>query len=95
MFVLTLTYTADLSEIDAALHDHAEWLDQQFGDGVFVASGRQIPRRGAVILASGVTRSDVESRLSEDPFVERELAEYTVTEFNPTRVAPGLEQLQG
>ena len=94
MFVVTLTYTAELAEIDAALHDHAEWLDQQFGDGIFLASGRQIPRRGGVILASGTTRGDLERRISEDPFSERGLASYEIAEFNASRVVPGLEQLQ-
>ncbi len=94
MFVLTLTYVVDLVEIDAALHDHAEWLDQQFSDGIFLASGRQIPRRGGVILASGTTRSDLEQRVAEDPFSERGLATYEIAEFNATRVVPGLEQLQ-
>ncbi|MBA8795874.1 uncharacterized protein YciI [Friedmanniella endophytica] len=94
MFVVTLTYTAELAEIDAALHDHAEWLDQQFNDGIFLASGRQIPRKGGVILASGTTRSDLEHRIAEDPFSERGLASYEIAEFNATRVVPGLELLQ-
>lgn len=94
MFVLTLTYVAELGEIDAALQDHAEWLDQQFSDGIFLASGRQVPRKGGVILASGTSRSDLERRVSEDPFSERGLATYVIDEFNATRVVPGLEQLQ-
>jgi uncharacterized protein YciI len=41
IFVVTLTYQVDLSEVDAALPEHVAWLDQQYADGVFVASGRQ------------------------------------------------------
>ena len=90
VFVVTLTYLADLDAIDEALADHAAWLDEQYRDGVFFVSGRQVPRRGGVILAANLDRQDLEARLALDPFRRRGLASYTVTEFVPTRVAPGV-----
>jgi hypothetical protein len=56
-FVVTLTYQVDLSEVDAALPEHVAWLDQQYADGVFVASGPQVP-----------TPEALERRLALDPF---------------------------
>ncbi|MGA8116919.1 MAG: YciI family protein [Actinocatenispora sp.] len=94
MFVVTLTYTADLAEIDAALDDHVEWLGRQYADGVLVASGRRAPRVGGVLLAVGVSRGDLDRRLATDPFHRRGLAEYDVVEFVASRVADGLERLQ-
>ncbi|PPK98432.1 uncharacterized protein YciI [Kineococcus xinjiangensis] len=93
MFLVTLTYTADLAEVDAALAEHVAWLGRQYDDGVFAASGRRVPRVGGVILAAGLTRDELERRLAGDPFRMRGLAEYAVEEFVPSRVAPGLEQL--
>ncbi|MEU4624695.1 YciI family protein [Actinoplanes sp. NPDC023801] len=93
MFVITLTYRAGLDQIDAALQDHVAWLDQQYADGVFLASGRRVPRVGGVILATGVTPAELECRLDLDPFRRQGLAEYTVTEFVASRTAPGLESL--
>ena len=94
VFVVTLTYTADLDRIDAVLPAHVEWLDAQYADGVFVASGRQVPRTGGVILAITEDRESLRTRLDLDPFHTLGLATHTVTEFIATRVAPGLEQLQ-
>ncbi|MEV4490083.1 YciI family protein [Micromonospora coxensis] len=93
MFVVTLTYLVDLARIDEALEDHIAWLDQQYADGVFIASGRRVPRVGGVILAGHLTRDDLECRLASDPFRQRGLAEYTVTEFVPTRAAEGFADL--
>jgi uncharacterized protein YciI len=93
MFVVILTYRADLSRIDAALQDHIAWLDQQYADGVFIASGRRVPRVGGVILAGNVSAEDLERRLSADPFRQQGLAEYAVTEFVPSRAAEGFERL--
>ncbi len=93
MFVVTLTYLVDLPEVDAALPEHVAWLDQQYADGVFIASGRQAPRVGGLILVAGTDREDLERRLALDPFGRLGLAEHTVVEFVPSRVAGGLGQL--
>ncbi len=93
MFVVTLTYLVDLPEVDAALPEHVAWLDQQYADGVFIASGRQAPRVGGLILVAGTDREDLERRLALDPFGRLGLAEHTVVEFVPSRVASGLGQL--
>jgi len=93
MFVVTLTYVADLSVIDGAVPDHVAWLQEQYADGVFLASGMRVPRTGGVILAADLTREDLDRRLAADPFQQRGLAEYTVTEFVPSRVAAGLDRL--
>ena len=93
MFVVILTYLADLAQIDDALQDHIAWLDQQYADGVFIASGRRVPRVGGVILARNLSGDDLERRLASDPFRQRGLAEYAVTEFVPSRTAKGFEHL--
>ena len=95
MFVITLRYLAELDRIDEVLKEHQEWVDSQYDAGVFVASGAMVPREGGVILAAGVERAELEARLALDPFQRKGLAEYSVTEFAPRRVAPGLERLQG
>ncbi len=93
VYIVTLTYVAELAEIDTALPDHSAWLDVNYADGVFLASGRQVPRAGGVILADGVTRDELERRLSLDPLNQRGLATYVVTEFSPWRTSPKLASL--
>lgn len=94
MFVVTLTYLTDLDRVDEVLPDHLAWLDRQYADGVFLASGRRVPRTGGVILAAGVDRPELDRRLATDPFAERGVAEYEVTEFVASRVAEGLERMR-
>ncbi|GAA2590149.1 YciI family protein [Dactylosporangium fulvum] len=94
MFVITLSYLVEIDRIDEAVDAHREWLDGQYEDGVFLASGAQVPRTGGVILAAGLERLELEARLALDPFKQKGLAEYTIVEFVPRKVAPGLERLQ-
>lgn len=51
MFVLELTYTAPLEDVDAVLEAHVAWLDEQYEKGLFLASGRKNSRDGGVIIA--------------------------------------------
>lgn len=89
MYVITLTYTAPLDAIDAAREDHWAHLQKGFDAGLYVAAGPQVPRVGGVILATG-DRADVERHLHADPFMTRELASATITEFTATRLAPSI-----
>ena len=95
MFILLVTYTAPLDEIDALLPKHLEWLKAHKEDGVFLAGGRKVPRDGGVILASAATRQEAESIAASDPFVRAGIATTEVIEFAPSFLADGLEALGG
>ncbi|BDW98171.1 hypothetical protein MACH10_38560 [Thalassospira tepidiphila] len=94
MFVVSLNYKVPLEQVDAHIEDHIAWLKQAYAKGMFLASGRNIPRDGGVILAKG-DRAALEDELTRDPFHQHDLADYHITEFDPVMVADGLEALQG
>jgi uncharacterized protein YciI len=85
VFVLTLTYTAPLDQIDALLPAHRRWLDGHYAAGTFLASGPRIPRTGGVILARASSVADLVALIGEDPFARAGAAEYAIVEFEPNR----------
>ena len=44
MFVVELTYTAPLKQIDAHMSAHVAYLRKHYAAGTFLVSGRQIGR---------------------------------------------------
>ncbi|WP_426238990.1 YciI family protein [Pararhizobium sp. DWP1-1-3] len=92
MFILSLTYTAELSEVDRHIAPHMDWVKDGYDTGVFLASGRKNPRTGGVIFARG-TRAEIEALVAADPFTIHAVADYDITEVAVTRTAPGLEAL--
>ncbi|MDO2947719.1 YciI family protein [Aeromonas simiae] len=94
MFVVTLTYVRALTEIDALIPAHVEWLKAHYAAGHFLASGRRVPRTGGVILAHGLTREALELVLASDPFRLAGVADYEVLEFVPSMTTAGLEAWQ-
>jgi uncharacterized protein YciI len=94
MFVVTLTYVRPLEELDALMSEHVSWLKTHYASGLFIASGRQVPRRGGVILARSGDRMELEAILDDDPFVQNGCARVQVVEFKPSMTAPGAEVLK-
>ncbi|MDX3855585.1 YciI family protein [Streptomyces sp. AK02-01A] len=90
MFVLELTYTAPVEQVDEFLDAHIAWLDTEYESGVFIASGRKNPRDGGVILAVGDDRAEIERITAADPFVTGGVCAYRITEFTATKTAPAL-----
>ncbi|MQA10476.1 MAG: hypothetical protein GEU98_18355 [Pseudonocardiaceae bacterium] len=87
MYVVLITYTAPVEEVDYALPDHAEWLAKQYEAGLFLASGRQYQRTGDVIITRPMPRGKLDAILATDPFALRELVHYNVVAFEATRTA--------
>jgi uncharacterized protein YciI len=97
MFLIELSYKADLAEIDAHMAAHVAFLKKHYAAGHFLVSGRKIPRDGGIILAVGNTRQQIQSIIEEDPLYQRGLADFRIVEFRasqrandmPRRIASG------
>ena len=94
MFIVTLTYLKPVEEIDALMHDHVEWLRRGYDEGLFIASGRRVPRTGGVILARSGDEAALRANLARDPFVVHGAARVDVVEFAASMTAPGAEVLK-
>ena len=91
MFVLLLTYVKPVEEVDALMRDHMKWLNDGYRDGVFVVSGRRVPRTGGVILARGDDLEAVEALAAADPFVSGGVATVEVIQFRASQSADGFD----
>ena len=94
MYIIDLTYTAPLEQVDRLLKAHIAFLDKQYEQGHFLASGRKVPRTGGIILALAASREVLEGILAEDPFHKEGLAEYGITEFVPSKTSDTLAFLK-
>lgn len=95
MFIAILTYIRPLEEVDALIPEHVRFLDRHYDEGLFVASGRRVPRTGGVILIASDNREGVQTVLSQDPFAVGKVATYELIEFAPTKMKSGFEQFTG
>ena len=94
MFIVTLTYLKPVEEVDALMAGHIAWLDEGYASGLFVASGRRVPRTGGVIVARSGDEAALRAFLVRDPFAVHGAARFDIVEFNATKTAAGLEALK-
>src|SRR3954468_7868629 len=92
MFVIELTYKADLSEIDAHMKAHVAFLKKYYADGTFLISGRKIPRDGGVILALAKSKAALQAVIEQDPFFKHGLADFRIIEFRASQRAEDIPQ---
>jgi uncharacterized protein YciI len=92
MFVIELTYKADLAEIDAHMAVHVTFLKKYYASGNFLVSGRKIPRDGGIILAVGKSRRQIEAIIEEDPFYVHGLADFRIIEFRASQRANDIQE---
>ena len=90
MFVILLDYVEPLERIDQAMQEHVAFLERCYAAGVFLASGRRVPREGGVILAVAPSRGDLDEIMAHDPFVVQGLATYEIVEFRTSLHHPAL-----
>tara|TARA_B000000460_G_scaffold53063_1_gene35025 strand:+ start:322 stop:612 length:291 start_codon:yes stop_codon:yes gene_type:complete len=89
MFLISLTYTAPLDQLDRVRADHRAWLDQGIADGWLLLAGPREPRDGGVLLARGA-RSELEAKAATDPFFAQGLSTFDLIEFVPVKAATGV-----
>lgn len=93
MFVISLSYTKPLADVELQLAAHIEYIDHYYAKGVFLASGRKVPRTGGIILARADSLVEIHTIVKLDPFYIAGVAEFEITEFVPTKAASKLQAL--
>ena len=94
MFIVSLTYKSELSEVDKLISEHVTFLEKYYASGKFIASGRKVPRTGGIILVNASNKAEVDAIIKEDPFYIANVANYEITEFVPTMASKEFESIK-
>ena len=78
MFIIALTYTAPLEQVEQHLAAYRQFLDKHYQSGAFLFSGRKEPRTGGIIVARAASRAEIERIIGEDPFHQAGIADYEI-----------------
>ena len=95
MFVIQLKFSTNKSRAGQFMDGHKEWIKRGFDDGVFLLVGNLQPNLGGGIVAHNTSRSDLQSRVNDDPFVAENVVTAEILEIAPSRADARLEFLLG
>lgn len=91
MFVVLLRYIKPMEEINKHVAAHRAFLDKYYASGNLIVSGRMNPPAGGVIICVAQSREAVEAIMAQDPFNLEKIAEYSIYEFEPNKMAEGFK----
>jgi len=89
VFVLLGRYVKPVDEVEQHLDAHREWVRDNAQAGRIVAAGREVPLQGGILIATGVTRDEVDAMIAADPYITEGVAEYDVREYEMVMAADG------
>jgi uncharacterized protein YciI len=89
MYVVLLRL-ADGTTVSEHLDGHKRWLQRGFDDNVFFLTGGVPQVGGGAIIAAGLSRDELSTRLEEDPFVVHGVVTPEVVELETTMKDPRL-----
>ncbi len=92
MFIIDLNYIVPLEQLDLHMKNHVKFLNKYYKLNIFLTSGRKVPRTGGIILALASTKEELERIMSEDPFCQHKLAEFSIIEFLNSQMHPAFKQ---
>jgi uncharacterized protein YciI len=92
--VVFLKFSDNRDQTGHYVDGHMAWLKRGFDDGVFMVAGRLQPDLGGGIVASNTSRSDLESRVNDDPFVANDVVTAEIYEIDVSMADDRLDFLK-
>ena len=83
MFIIILKFSDNKGRAGQFMNGHNEWIKRGFDDGVFLLVGSLQPNLGGGIVAHNISLSDLQSRVSDDPFVAEKVVTAEILEITP------------
>jgi len=93
MFIVLLEFSDNKNQASQFMDGHNEWIKRGFDDGVFLLVGSLQPDLGGGIMVHNTTRSDLQDRVSNDPFVAENIVRAKILEITPAKADERLKFL--
>ena len=93
MYVVLLKFSSNKGQAGQFMEAHKQWIQRGFDDGVFLLAGSLQPALGGAIVVHNTSRSTLEGRVSDDPFVAHDIVRAEIVEITPSKAQSRLEFL--
>jgi len=90
-----LKFSNNKGQAGQFMEGHKEWIKRGFDDGVFLLLGSLQPNLGGGFIAHNISLPDLQRRVNEDPFVEKDIVTAEIFELTPSRADERVKFLLG
>jgi len=85
MFIVFLKLSNNKAQASEYMDAHNEWIKRGFDDGIFLLVGGLQPSLGGGIVAHNTSLEELQNRVSEDPFVAKDIVSVEIHEISPVK----------
>ncbi|STQ86573.1 GTP cyclohydrolase [Helicobacter muridarum] len=82
LFVCIVNYIKPLDKVEEVLPLHRAYLQECYNKGFLLASGPKNPRDGGLIIGKFKDKQEAILFSKNDPFCQKDIAEYDIIEFD-------------
>jgi len=93
MFIVLLKFSDNKIKAGQFMDGHNEWIKRGFDDGVFLMVGSLQPNLGGGIMAHNTSLSELQGRVSDDPFVAENVVSAEILKISPAKADERLQFL--
>ncbi|MFZ6735677.1 YciI family protein [Undibacterium sp. Ji42W] len=94
MFILNVSYSKNPVEVEPHIKAHGEWVGRYLKEGVFLFAGPKKSGLGGVIAVQSIAKDRLTQILAEDSYVQADVADYQVVDFDCKATQSTLEALK-
>jgi uncharacterized protein YciI len=94
MYILIVNYTQPAAVVEPHIPAHGMWVKKYADAGTFLFAGPKKSGLGGVIAAKCLEKAQLLQILSEDSYVQADVADYQIIDFDCRLAQAGLELLR-
>jgi len=94
MYLLEISYTQPVAQVEPHFATHGAWVKKYIDHGTFVFAGPKKSGLGGVIVSKSIDKATLSALIAEDSFVLAGVAEYHVVDFECRVTAPALDAMK-
>jgi len=95
LFLLNVSYIKTPSQVEPHIKAHGEWVAKHLETGLFLFAGPKKSGLGGVIGVSTTEKENLMRVLAEDSYIQADVAEYQIIDFDCKVAALSVESLKG
>lgn len=82
MYLLNVSYIQPIEEVVKHQETHSVWVKKYISEGIFLIAGPKKSKMGGAILVKSIDKQRLNNILAEDSFIEHDMAEYQIIDFD-------------
>lgn len=95
MFLLIVNYTTQPENVQPHAETHSIWVKKYIDNGTFLFAGPKKSKLGGAILVRSIDKISLMKILSEDSYVQNDLVEYQIVDFDCKLFSKDMQTLSG